>query len=55
MLLGVAGSSLALLIGRGFGWYDSPGEAPGILASILGAVLLLAVYRAATGRRRRML
>jgi uncharacterized membrane protein YeaQ/YmgE (transglycosylase-associated protein family) len=55
MLLGVAGSSLALLIGRGFGWYDTPGEAPGVLASILGAVLLLAVYRAATGRRRRML
>lgn len=55
MLLGVAGSSLALLIGRGFGWYDHPGEAPGILASVLGAVLLLAIYRAAMGRRRRML
>jgi uncharacterized membrane protein YeaQ/YmgE (transglycosylase-associated protein family) len=55
MLLGVAGSSLALLMGRGFGWYNRPGEAPGILASVIGAVVLLAIYRAVTGRRRRML
>ena len=54
MLLGVAGSIVAMLIGRVFGWYDQPGQAPGIIASILGAVLLLAIYRAST-RRRRML
>jgi uncharacterized membrane protein YeaQ/YmgE (transglycosylase-associated protein family) len=55
MLLGVAGSSIALLIGRGFGWYHRPGDAPGLLASVLGAVLVLALYRVVTGRRRRIL
>ena len=52
MLLGVAGSIVAMLIGRVFGWYDHPGQAPGIIASVLGSVLLLAVYRASTRRRR---
>jgi uncharacterized membrane protein YeaQ/YmgE (transglycosylase-associated protein family) len=52
MLLGVAGSMIAMLLGRTMGWYDHPGEGPGILASILGSVALLAIYRAATRRRR---
>ena len=52
MLLGVAGSMVAMLVGRTMGWYDSPGTGPGILASILGSVALRAVYRAATRRRR---
>jgi uncharacterized membrane protein YeaQ/YmgE (transglycosylase-associated protein family) len=52
MLLGVAGSMVALLIGRLFGWYSQPGQAPGIVASIIGSVLILAIYRASTRRRR---
>jgi len=52
MLLGVAGSFLALLIGRALGMYGVNEEGPGILASTLGAVLLLAGYRAMTRRRR---
>jgi uncharacterized membrane protein YeaQ/YmgE (transglycosylase-associated protein family) len=52
MLLGVAGSVVAYLLGRVFGWYDQPDEGPGILASILGAILLLGIYRMAVGRRR---
>jgi uncharacterized membrane protein YeaQ/YmgE (transglycosylase-associated protein family) len=55
MLLGVAGSFLALLIGRAMGMYDMRDDAPGIIASTLGAVLLLAGYRALAGRRRRLL
>jgi uncharacterized membrane protein YeaQ/YmgE (transglycosylase-associated protein family) len=51
MLLGVAGALLAGLLGRALGWYDQPGEAPGIIASILGAIALLAIYRAVIGRR----
>lgn len=52
MLLGVAGSFLALLIGRAIGMYDMRDEGPGILASTLGAVLLLAGYRAVVRHRR---
>ncbi len=54
MLLGVAGAFVAGLLGRALGWYDSPGEAPGIIASIIGAVVLLAIYRAVIGRRGRL-
>jgi uncharacterized membrane protein YeaQ/YmgE (transglycosylase-associated protein family) len=52
MLLGVAGSFLALLIGRAMGVYSMNDDGPGIIASVLGAVLLLAGYRAIAGRRR---
>jgi uncharacterized membrane protein YeaQ/YmgE (transglycosylase-associated protein family) len=55
MLLGVAGSFLALLIGRALGMYDMRDDGPGMIASTLGAVLLLAGYRALAGRRRRIL
>lgn len=45
MLLGVAGSLLAGFIGRGLGWYRAVGEGPGIIVSILGAMLLVVLYR----------
>jgi uncharacterized membrane protein YeaQ/YmgE (transglycosylase-associated protein family) len=51
MLLGVAGSFVALLIGRTMGMYDAGNEGPGIIASVLGAVVLLALYRTVMGRR----
>lgn len=44
MLLGVAGSFVARLIGQAAGIYQG-GQAPGIIASILGAMALLFVYR----------
>ncbi len=50
MLLGVAGSIVASLIGRAAGWYAS-NQGAGFIASILGAVVLLAIYRFAVGRR----
>ena len=50
MLLGIAGSFVAGLLGRAVGWYHSPTSFGGILASILGAMLLLFIYRLATGR-----
>jgi uncharacterized membrane protein YeaQ/YmgE (transglycosylase-associated protein family) len=52
MLLGVAGSFLALLIGRALGVYNMNDDGPGIIASTLGAVLLLAGYRMISRRRR---
>jgi len=44
ILLGIAGSMLAGFIGRQMGWYTTT-QAAGFIASILGAVLLLAAYR----------
>jgi uncharacterized membrane protein YeaQ/YmgE (transglycosylase-associated protein family) len=51
MLLGVAGAFLAGFLGRALGWYNNPGEGPGIIASIIGAMLLLLLYRVFIGRR----
>jgi uncharacterized membrane protein YeaQ/YmgE (transglycosylase-associated protein family) len=49
MLLGVAGSVVAGLIGRAVGWY-SEGQPAGFIASIIGAVVLLGIYRLIIGR-----
>jgi uncharacterized membrane protein YeaQ/YmgE (transglycosylase-associated protein family) len=50
MLLGVAGAFIAGFLGHSLGWYES-GEAPGIIASILGALVVLVGYRAILSRR----
>jgi uncharacterized membrane protein YeaQ/YmgE (transglycosylase-associated protein family) len=50
MALGVAGSFLAGLLGRAVGLYQSSGSAPGIIASVVGALILLGIYRLAVGR-----
>ena len=50
MLIGVAGAFVARFVGKAVGIYPT-GEAPGIIASVLGAMLLLLVYRLATRRR----
>jgi len=51
MLVGVAGALLAGFLGRAMGWYTNPGEGPGIIASIIGAMVLLLLYRLFIGRR----
>jgi uncharacterized membrane protein YeaQ/YmgE (transglycosylase-associated protein family) len=43
-LLGIAGAVLAGLLGRAAGLY-APGEPAGLIMSIVGAILLLFVYR----------
>ncbi len=50
-LLGIAGSFVAYYLGRAVGWY-STGESAGFIASIVGAVILLWVYRMFTKRNR---
>jgi uncharacterized membrane protein YeaQ/YmgE (transglycosylase-associated protein family) len=50
MLLGVAGAFLAGYLGKALGFY-SPGRGPGLIASTLGAMLLLLVYRLVARRR----
>jgi len=53
MLLGVAGAFVAGFLGRAFGWYSEVGEGPGMIAAIVGALILLAGYRAVVGMRTR--
>jgi uncharacterized membrane protein YeaQ/YmgE (transglycosylase-associated protein family) len=44
IVLGIAGSFLATLLGQALGWY-SAGTSTGLIGSTLGAILLLAMYR----------
>ena len=55
ILLGIAGAFVAGFLGRAVGWYRDPSDGPGILASIIGAMILLGLYRLAIGRRRLIL
>ena len=50
MLLGIAGAFLGTLLGRAMGFY-AEGQGAGWLMSILGAVVLLVIYRLVVGRR----
>lgn len=42
-LIGIAGAFVAKYIGQALGWYR-PEESAGFIASILGAIILLAIY-----------
>lgn len=53
ILIGIAGSLLASFLGRAMGWYTE-GQAAGFIASLLGAILLLWIYRMVVGRRTRV-
>jgi len=50
MLIGLAGAFIATFLGRTVGWYQ-PGQQAGFIASLLGALLLLWIYRLYVTRR----
>ena len=50
MLLGIAGSFIAGYLGRIVGWYKE-GQSAGFIMSVLGAILLLYLYRLFVGRK----
>ena len=50
ILLGIAGAVLAGFIGKSIGWYKD-GEAAGFLAAIVGAFIILFIYRMVVRRR----
>ena len=54
ILLGIAGAFVAGFLGRALGWYHE-GDAAGFIASVIGAILLLTVYRLVTRNRTRSL
>jgi uncharacterized membrane protein YeaQ/YmgE (transglycosylase-associated protein family) len=49
MLIGIAGSLLAGFLGRALGWY-APGQSAGFIMSVVGALILLVIYRLIRGR-----
>ena len=51
ILLGIAGAVVAGFIGRAVGWYDQGDTGAGFIAAIVGAIIILFVYRLVAGRR----
>ena len=51
VLLGIAGALVAGWLGKMIGWYDT-NEGAGFVAAIVGAFILLGIYRLIAGRRR---
>lgn len=49
-LLGIAGAFVATFLGEAIGWYRA-GEGAGFIGAIVGAVIILALYRMIAGRR----
>ena len=49
-ILGVIGAVVATYLGQAVGWYR-PGEGAGFIGAVVGAVILLAIYRMVVGRR----
>jgi uncharacterized membrane protein YeaQ/YmgE (transglycosylase-associated protein family) len=48
MIIGIAGSILATYLGRAIGWYQA-GQGAGFIMSVVGAILLLIIYRVIRG------
>jgi uncharacterized membrane protein YeaQ/YmgE (transglycosylase-associated protein family) len=44
ILLGIAGAFLATYLGQAVGWYEA-GEGAGFIGAVVGAVIILIIYR----------
>ncbi len=51
ILLGIAGAFVGGYLGQVFGIYRDPMAAPSWIMSILGAIVILVIYRLIVGRR----
>lgn len=49
-LLGIVGALVATWLGQAVGWYRA-GEGAGLIGAVVGAVIVLAIYRMIAGRR----
>ncbi len=49
IVLGIVGALIGGYIGQAAGWYQ-PGEPVGFVAAVIGAIILLAIYRMFAGR-----
>jgi uncharacterized membrane protein YeaQ/YmgE (transglycosylase-associated protein family) len=50
ILLGIAGAFFATYLGHAIGWYR-PGQSAGFIGAVVGAIILLIIYRLIVGRR----
>jgi uncharacterized membrane protein YeaQ/YmgE (transglycosylase-associated protein family) len=48
MAIGIAGSIIATYLGQAIGWYQA-GQGAGFIMSVVGAILLLLIYRVIRG------
>ena len=51
VLLGIVGAVVATFLGQAMGLYAA-GQSAGWIASVIGAIIVLAIYRMVVGRRR---
>ena len=51
ILLGIAGALLAGFLGKTIGWYNE-GEGAGFVAAVVGAFVILLIYRLVLSRRK---
>jgi uncharacterized membrane protein YeaQ/YmgE (transglycosylase-associated protein family) len=49
-ILGIVGAFVATYLGQAVGWYRAD-EGAGFIGAIVGAIVILAIYRAIIGRR----
>ena len=52
-LLGIIGAVVATYLGQAVGWYR-PGEGAGFIGAVVGAIILLVIYRFVAGRSSRV-
>jgi uncharacterized membrane protein YeaQ/YmgE (transglycosylase-associated protein family) len=52
ILLGIAGAFVATFLGQALGWYQA-GEGAGFIGAVVGAIIILIIYRMIAGRRTR--
>jgi uncharacterized membrane protein YeaQ/YmgE (transglycosylase-associated protein family) len=50
ILLGIAGAFVATYLGQAVGWYEA-GEGAGFIGAVVGAIVILIVYRLVTKKR----
>ena len=53
-ILGIVGAFVATFLGQALGWYEA-GEGAGLIGATVGAIIVLLVWGALAGRRRRTL
>ncbi|GEO41142.1 putative membrane protein YeaQ/YmgE (transglycosylase-associated protein family) [Skermanella aerolata] len=51
ILLGIAGAFVATYLGQAVGWYRA-GEGAGFIGAVVGAIIILLIYRLIAGRSR---
>ncbi|MBB5692069.1 GlsB/YeaQ/YmgE family stress response membrane protein [Muricoccus pecuniae] len=50
-VLGIVGALVATYLGQAVGWYRA-GEGAGLIGAVVGAVIVLVIYRMVAGRSR---